>query len=306
MKKLLSIDEQIEHMKGKGITFDIVSETDAKEFLMHNNYFLKLYSYRKNYRKYENGENAGKYINLDFGYLKELSTIDMHLRYIIVEMCLDIEHAIKVKLLNEVLRIDEEDGYELVDKFLSQEKNISSLSDIKAHRKSEYCKDLINKYYPVFPVWVFVEVISFGKLLSLCAFFDETYGAKIVDSKLMNEVRDIRNACAHSNCLMNNMMDKIDSTKQPNSKITNFIKDIPSISKDARNKYLNRRFSYSLVTLMYVYNEIVQDVPKKKRFEQLKNFMEDRAIRNKGYFIENNQIVGTYNFHKKIVDNLQL
>ena len=36
MKKLLSIDELIEHMKQKGITFKEVSESDAKEFLQKN------------------------------------------------------------------------------------------------------------------------------------------------------------------------------------------------------------------------------------------------------------------------------
>ena len=37
MKKLLSIDELIEHMKQKGITFKEVSESDAKEFLQVRN-----------------------------------------------------------------------------------------------------------------------------------------------------------------------------------------------------------------------------------------------------------------------------
>lgn len=301
MKKSLSYNEQIEHMKNKGITFNIIAENEAKDFLINNNYFLKLYAYRKNYYKTKDG----KYINLDFAYLKELSTIDMHLRYLIVEMCLDIEHAIKVKLLNKVQQVSNEDGYNIVKKFLNEEKNKHCLYDIKAHQKGEYCKDLINKYYPDFPIWVFIEIISFGKLLSLCAFFKKIYGVEIVDNKLINEVRDIRNACAHSNCLMNNMMQRIDETKQPNSQITHFIKNMNDISSTARRKYLNTRFSYSLVTLIYVYNELVQEIPKKKRFDQIKNFMEERVVRNKKYFINNQTIVGIYNFHKKVVDNLQ-
>ncbi len=39
---MLSIDELIEHMKNKGITFLEVSESDAKEFLQNNNYYMKL------------------------------------------------------------------------------------------------------------------------------------------------------------------------------------------------------------------------------------------------------------------------
>ena len=51
MKALLSVDEQIQHMKNKGITFNEVSESDAKDFLQKNNYYMKLAAYRANYEK---------------------------------------------------------------------------------------------------------------------------------------------------------------------------------------------------------------------------------------------------------------
>lgn len=71
-------------MKSKGIKFKEVSETDAKEFLLKSNYYMKLASYRANYEKVDAGKRIGEYKNLDFGYLQELSTIDMHLRYIVM------------------------------------------------------------------------------------------------------------------------------------------------------------------------------------------------------------------------------
>ncbi len=75
MKLLKTSDELISHMKIKGIKFDIVKE-EAKIFLQNNNYYMKLASYRANYDK---RKSNGEYINLDFAYLRELSTIDMHL-----------------------------------------------------------------------------------------------------------------------------------------------------------------------------------------------------------------------------------
>ena len=39
MKQLLSIDELIQHMKNRGITFNEISENDAKQFLQNNNYY---------------------------------------------------------------------------------------------------------------------------------------------------------------------------------------------------------------------------------------------------------------------------
>lgn len=92
-KRKLSIDEQIDYMKNKsGIRFNIINEKEAKEFLTNNNYYFKIKSYAKNYEKYQEGENAGKYINLEFAYLKELSTLDMYFRRIIMKITLDTEH----------------------------------------------------------------------------------------------------------------------------------------------------------------------------------------------------------------------
>ena len=123
MKKLLTIDELINHMKEKGITFKEVSEEDAKIFLQRNNYYMKLAAYRANYEKCDSGKRAGQYKKLDFGYLQELSTIDMYLRYKIMEMCLDIEHAIKVRLIDDITNNTSEDGYDIVRKFIAKDEN---------------------------------------------------------------------------------------------------------------------------------------------------------------------------------------
>ena len=118
MKPLLTTEQLISHMRSKGITFNTISEDDAKVFLQKNNYYMKLASYRANYPKYLTGSRIGQYINLDFAYLKELSTIDMHLRYFIIQMCLDLEHALKVSLIAHVENNPKEDGYELIRRFI--------------------------------------------------------------------------------------------------------------------------------------------------------------------------------------------
>ena len=304
MKKMLSIDELIEHMKNKGITFDIVSEEEAKEFLQKNNYYMKLASYRSNYQKCESGKRSGQYQKLDFAYLRELSTIDMHLRYMIIEMCLDIEHAIKVKLLEHATNNEKEDGYDIVRRFIAQDDNMRVLKSIRSHKAGEYCKDLIAKYYPYFPIWVFVELISFGDLLYFCSFYEKTYGVQIVNNMLMNTVRDMRNAAAHSNCILNQMTERIDVTKQVNSEISNFVKGMSDISKTSRVNNLNYKFTNNFITLLYVYDNLMGEVAKKKRYNELKQFIDGRVIKHKDYFTSNSKIVSVYNFHKKVIDNL--
>lgn len=117
MKLLKTSDELISHMKIKGIKFNIVKEEDAKIFLQNNNYYMKLASYRANYDKHKSN---GEYINLDFAYLQELSTIDMHLRYLILQMCLDVEHALKTRLLKDMEDNPEEDGYDIIRRFITK------------------------------------------------------------------------------------------------------------------------------------------------------------------------------------------
>lgn len=275
MKTILSVQEQIQHMKEKGITFQCVTEAEAADFLANNTYYMKLAAYRANYMKYETGARAGQYRDLDFGYLKELSTLDMHLRYFVLQMCLDIEHAIKY-----------------------------ILKSISRQKSGEYCKNLIEKYYPYFPAWVFVEVVSFGTLFRFYKNYNRKHGHPMMNNKLINIVRDLRNASAHSNCLMNHISEKLEESKQPHSEVISFIKGMSNISQSARRKNLRYKFSYNIVTLLYVYDAFVPEVAKKNRYAQLQDFMEKRMLRNKDYFAEHAQLCGTYHFLKKVLDNL--
>lgn len=295
MKLLKTSDELISHMKIKGIKFDIVKEDDAKKFLQNNNYFMKLASYRANYDK---RKNNGEYINLDFAYLQELSTIDMHLRYLILQMCLDIEHALKTRLLKDIEDNSEEDGYDIIRRFITKYER--SCQNIQKHRSSEYCRELIEKYYPYFPAWVFVELISFGDMVKLYEYYSERYPSRLKDSELLYSVRDLRNAAAHSNCLIIKLQK---GSNKPSVKIVKFVSNIDEIGASMRKNKLSNKFLYDVIALLYVYNEyIYSDIVKKRRFKQLQEFVDGRVIKNKHYFGKNESIKTAYSFVKKVID----
>ena len=86
----LTIVEQIAHMKECGIRFTIDDEAAAAKFLHESTYYFKVKAYAKNYPKYNFGENKGKYVDLEFAYLRELSIIDTLLRKEIMKMSLDL------------------------------------------------------------------------------------------------------------------------------------------------------------------------------------------------------------------------
>ncbi len=307
MKPFLSPDELIVHMEDKGIKFNIIKPDEAKQFMENSNYYMKLASYRFNYQKFPEGHpKENKYINLEFAYLQELSTIDMHLRYLIFEMCLDIEHSLKVKLLSHAANNKKEDGYNIIRSFINSNdgKNERIVRKIKGHTSSEYCKSLINKYHAYYPIWVFVELISFGDLTYLCDYYNTLYNYEIIGNKFLNTVRDMRNASAHSNCMINRLFDELDSN-QIDSRITNYVKSVETIGKESRNKNLRYRVIYDFVTLLYVYDNVVSsEKMKTKRYEQLKTLFNERMQRHKDYYKSHTKLLGVYIFAKKIVDAL--
>ena len=42
MKNKITIDDQINHMKSKGVKFNVMSEDEAKDFLLYKTYYFKL------------------------------------------------------------------------------------------------------------------------------------------------------------------------------------------------------------------------------------------------------------------------
>lgn len=302
VKRLLTSDELIAHMERKGIAFSIDSKERAKDFLENHNYYMKLASYRENYKKHAEGsEKAGQYIHLEFAYLRELSTIDMSLRYLILQMILDIEHYLKVKLLNAIENNPDEDGYKIIQEFIDKDSDRRSLQKIQKHKSSDYCKDLIEKYNPNFPAWVFVELISFGELAYLCEFYHRKYATKIADRILLNSVQDIRNASAHSNCLINRL---VPGNNKAHNSVVARVREIRTIGENARNKKLRNKTLYDFVCLMFAYEEIVTvKATKEKRFRELKKLFEERMVKHGDWFVKNPTISSAYEFAKKVLDN---
>ena len=302
MKLLKNAKELVEHLEEKGCGFNIVKKADAEKFLIESNYYLKLAAYRFNYEKSFSGKNNGKYKKLEFAYLQELSTIDMHLRKQILNMCLDIEHCIKVKLINDAEANDKEDGYNCIRQFSAA--NINRLSNIKNYRKGEYCNKLVEKYYPYFPIWVYVELVSFGELAHLCGFYNQIYNRNVLgfDNRLLNSVRDLRNASAHNNCLINQLNMK---NNTPLDEIRKYVENNKSIGTTSRNKKLSNKFMYDFVTLIYVYFKIVQsEKMKDHKKQEIKTLFEERIARHADYFESNLLIKSSFDFLKKVVDKL--
>lgn len=299
-KQLLPSTQLIQHMKDKGITFHIVTEERARDFLENNNYYFKLAAYRGNYPKYPKGPLRGKYISLDFAYLQELSTLDMHLRYLILDMCLDIEHQLKLMLINDIEQNPDEDGYSLIEKFDPQ-KNLRIKFLRQSH--SSYAHDLIENHRSAldFPICAVCELISFGEFIKLYKLYVELYPKRkhLPKFNLLFPIRNLRNASAHSNCLIYKLPTHTGNTTSDIGKI---ISQIPTISLSSREKYLKILPIHDFAVLLYWYSSYVKSEGlMRTRKQELYSLFFHRMRRYPTYFSQNFYLQNAYLFCTRLV-----
>ncbi len=317
LKPMLHINEMVDHLKLKNIKFERISEKDAENYLKNNNNYYNLTSYKNNFEKYfVNGIFIDKYIDLDFSYLKDLSIIDHRLRLILFKMIIDIEHYLKIKILNTIESIDEEDGYRIVNRYLEQD-----FYNVKFPKKvhnsifkkvgSEYYQKIFSKYdldkdkkLENIPIWEFLEIITFGELVNFYDFYTNEYKLKDEnkDVYILRDIVKLRNAVAHNNCILSELNMK-KNKYPPSYKIIQFLNNC-DIGKDTRSKKLSnsriRQISYTL----YMFNEIVtSDGIKNNVKKDINELFFDRIIKHKEYYNNNELLKSIYCYFKKIIEN---
>lgn len=305
MRKKLTVNEQIEHMKSKGIQFNIISEKDAENYLNENTYYFKLKAYAKMFEKYKTGPNVGRYVNLEFAYLKELAILDMHLRHFILKTSVDVEHTIKVKFLTDFNK-STSDGYEIIDKFFMYYPDVKN--KILEKRKTSYCADLIDKLeYEGYAIWNIIELLSFGDFINLYELFYREYPeAKdgILYTYPMRSIKSLRNAAAHNNCILNQLTRSRSNNTHVNKKVVSFVSQNNLIGKAQRINCMEMQAVHDFVTLLYVIHKAVNSEGiKRKMIEELHWLIDGRFLKHKEYFQKNNSLMTVYDFMRKMIDN---
>lgn len=312
----ISIDDQITYMKHKGITFNHIDEEAAKKLLSQNTYYYKVTAFRKNFSKNE----QGKYENLDFKNLSDLAVIDMHLRYFIMKLTLDIEHSIKTQLINSITEssIDSHDIVNDYDKYQKKffEKRIDENKDLteleKEKKKDNYVNvvnnimedysnpksydyDLYSKQIDNPSIWVLLELMTFGKLSSFVKFYvDERFhnSSYFMDAKTFIPFsKNIRNCAAHSRPILLYIDEsfQFDDHKKPrysNQKLTRFVKEKNNPNSIVYPRLSNMRI-HDIVATLYLHDKYVQSTGiKQNRKREFKELLE-RCTREKDIYSEN-------------------
>lgn len=309
-KPKLDVTGQIEHMKVKGIQFNIDDEVFASNYLLNHTYYFKLKAYEKLYPTSPKGENANKYINLEFAYLRDLSTIDSLIRKQILSMAIDIEHYLKVSLLRD-FNLSPEDGYDIIQTLINNDPQHYK-DEIQNKGNGKVCSGLVQKYKDEFAIWNFVEIISFKDFCDLYALFYQRNAKQFCKQKdtskfkgeyfyLINPVRHLRNAAAHNNCLLIDLCKKPDLSFNFEYRVASFLGD-NGIKNTSLNKQLSKQFIHDFCVLLYLYFQVAPKSVQQGTFKKLKKLFENRFVKNKEYYVNNSLIVSAYDFTLKVIN----
>lgn len=311
-KPLLTISEQIAHLKSKGVTFDLCDEAEATAFLTKNNY-LRTASYRMLYEQRVDGDRAGTYINLDFGDLIALSRIDRRLRETLLLAAADVEHFAKVRLLNRA-EIENEDGYAIILTFYeslnhSERSRIQGTLKMRSstgERHDNYTGDLIAHYgVERLPLWAVVEVMEFGHLLTLYKYCAERWNDRrmLQEHYVLKSVKALRNATAHGSCIANGFTKKAEyAGYEVNALVAKSMSEegMPN-TKTRRSKMKNLRIAQIAATLWAIREFCPEDTCQRRhalRFAELKSFIAETGLLERA----NDGIVSFFDFLNKLVD----
>ena len=251
---------------------------------------------------------------MDFAYLKDLAIIDHRSRLVLFKMIIDIEHYLKIRILNLIENIDAEDGYRIVNMYLEKDFNDEKFPK-KVHKSirnkvtNEYYQKIFTKYdldgdtkIENIPIWEFLEIITFGELVNFYEFFAKEYELKneIKNVFILREIVKLRNAVAHNSCVLCDL-DKKDNNFAPDYKIVNYLNNC-EIRKETRdNKLSNSRIRQITYTL-YMFNEIVTSTGIKTNVtKDVNDLFYERIILHKEYYNNNELLKSIYAYFDKII-----
>ena len=295
-----------------------MNEDEAVEYLRSNCNFYRVKAYKSGFPKVNDGRRKGQYANLDFAMLVDLSIIDMLLRQQLLPMSLDIEHFAKIDLLNR-LEATGEDGYEIVQSYVDSKytanadgtRKNSLLDEIDRGKDSPYVKALVNKHPDhLYPAWAFLELISFGTFThfyNYCAKHiyeggDNASKKAMLDNYyLLMAVKSMRNACAHNNCIINDLGPQR-LGRRLDTAISREVGAIASIGKRTRDSRMDNERVRQIVTTLYMHRILATAGVKLHRADSLHVFT-SRMMKNLTYYQGNQVINSTFLFLEHIIDS---
>ena len=310
LKPMLTPQEQVELLKAKGVTFERCGEEQAIEALAGRNTFLHIAAFRKMFQRHADGDNAGKYVSLDFADLLDMDELDAEVRRCFLLASQDIERIVKTRLMERMSLVPEENGYSILADFMqsqvkgyrtSIERNLKGRSRVSA---DEYTGALIEHYSNAMPAWVFLEVVPFGTMLAFYLFCAERWGDHSMKLRhsMLTDVKAVRNCCSHGTCLINGLAEGKSSEYETPHLVIEWLAEHGFKSSKSRRAKMGNRRTQQLVTCLAALDDVRSDASPSvmEALMQLQGVLEDRA----GRYGQENSFVSYLSFLAKAIDSM--
>lgn len=273
------LDQQIRELKEAGVIFEKCSEVEARKYMVDKCSAYKVSAYMQLFDIFTEGENEGKYIDLDFYQLKYLAEVDQRLREILLAMSLDIEHFCKTRLITKCV-IAEIDDYTIMTDYMNSQDDWQRTyieREVARSKKDSTNNHIFERYGECLPLSAFVEVVPFGTIIGLVKYCGIQSDNKemVADYFVLRSVQSLRNACAHNSCILLDLSPRTGGTKVAPPEINKALSAI-GISKRLRHRWLQTVPTARIASLLYLYFKMVPEgSTKTRRCIDLKQFLED-------------------------------
>lgn len=215
-KQPLTLDQQVQKLKDKGLVFD--DESVAKAYLFNISYYrLRAYTYPFQ----DNSEDSGHCFlrkNLLFKDFIDLYCFDRRMRSLIFNAIEKIEVAVRTKIV-QIYAESTLDSHWYSDATLYRYPIDGLLNHIEAdveRSNEDFIKHYRTKYHkpPMPPSWMALEVVSFATLSRIFQalksdkrkqYVTNQFGLKKVDilENWLHAISNLRNCCAHHSRVWN-------------------------------------------------------------------------------------------------------
>lgn len=204
LKQPKTFDEQIKLLKSRGL---IINNEEKAKFILSNINYYRFSAYLIHLKKEDDTYKK----NTTFEYVYNLYLFDKELRNLLIEMLENIEVSFRTYISYTLAIRHGSHGY--LDKQCFKNEKYFELfinkleSEKNNHKNKLFIKHHNDKYNGILPVWVAVEIMSFGTLSKLYSNMlpqDTTYIKKelcSINPTLVNSwlhsLTHLRNVCAH-------------------------------------------------------------------------------------------------------------
>ena len=224
-------------------------------------------------------------------------------------LTLDVEHAARTKLVRIAIERGDEDGYALSRDYmasLNHNERRRREGEVGMMGNDLFCGDLVGKYggSPAdMPVWVLMELFSFGSFINLYLFCAERWDDRemVHEHYMLRQAKSVRNACAQSSDILNGIA-AVDTRINADAAIMAALAEIGLSHRVRTAKMKNSRIR-QIATLMYLHAGFVTCGSRKRRASANLAELKERMSSTAELIPSNDAVQSSFTFLETLIDN---